>query len=175
VGRRVESERPCQYNGFTVLKAAEGLESCFHPQGFVWCRRQLSSNDPEITVLTPIERIHTSGRQPGKLSICSIGSPAQKAGLVHLPEKVASPAPVSTRQRRQHSTRLALVRLAALLSACSFPDSVLTRPTPKNKGVGLNLSLVPSTSTTGCHCASWGSAEKKDTLHFLRFKVSFFA
>jgi hypothetical protein len=24
-----------------------------------WCRRQLTSNDPEITVLSPIERIHT--------------------------------------------------------------------------------------------------------------------
>jgi hypothetical protein len=46
-----------------------------------------------------------------------------------------------------------LVRLAAFLSACSFPDSVLPSSTPKNKGLGLNASCVPSTSTTGRHFA----------------------
>jgi hypothetical protein len=63
-----------------------------------------STKDPEITVLSPIEHIHTRGRQPGEPSTSSLGSPAQKAGLVHLPEKVASPVPVSTRQGCQHPT-----------------------------------------------------------------------
>jgi hypothetical protein len=132
----------------------------------------LSSNDPEITVLSPVEHLHTD-RQPGKPSTTSIDSPAQKAGLEHLPEKVARPAPIRTRQRRQ--LRLPLVRLAAFLSVCSFPDSVLLSSKPKNKGLGLNTRRVPSTSRTGCHFASWGSAEKKETSHYLRFKVSFFA
>jgi Flp pilus assembly protein TadB len=89
VGRRVESERPFQYSGgCSVSKAAKGLESCFHPQGIGWGRRQLSSNDALITVLSPVERLHTGGRQPGKPSTTSVGSPAQKAGLVHLPKKV---------------------------------------------------------------------------------------
>jgi hypothetical protein len=156
--------------GCSVSKAAEGLESCFHLQGVGWSLRQLSSNDPEITVLSLVERLHTGGSQPGMPSTTSVGSPAQKAGLVHLLEKVDQSEPDSA-----VNIRLPLVRLAAFLSACSFPDSVLPSSTPKNKGLRLNARCIPSTSTTGCYFASWGTAVKKDTLHFLRFKVSFFA
>jgi hypothetical protein len=173
VGRRVESERPFQCSsGCLVSKAGEGLESRFHPQGVSWSRCQLSSNDPETAVLSPVEHLQASGRQPGKPSTTSVGSPALKAGLVHLPKKVTRPA--QSEPDNAINIRLPLDRLAAFLSACSFPDGVLPSSTPKNRGLGLNARRIPSTSTTGFHLASWGSAEKKDTLHFLRFKVSFF-
>jgi hypothetical protein len=54
-------------------------------------------------------------------------------------------------------------------------QAVLDHFGPFGKGLGLNVSCVPSTSTTGRHFTSWGSAEKKDTSHSLRFEVSLFA
>jgi hypothetical protein len=153
--------QPKDWNPASTLRASVGVDAS--------CPVILRSSEPEITVLSPVKCIHTRGRQSGKPSTSSIGSPAQKAGLVHLPEKVARPAPIRTPESPW------LGWLAALLSACSFPDSVLPSSTPKNKGVGLNLIWVPSISTTGCHFASWESAEKENTLHFLRFKFIFLA